>query len=529
MTTSRTFKIIAASMCFVVVLTGTYSPSKYVTPRAHAFLGIGDIVFEPILDVINQALNGLAWTVAKLTIQSLTRSTVNWINSGFNGSPAFISDLGENLQYLGDAVAEDLFVQLDRSVQNATGFNITSPFQDQINQKLREEYYRTTSGLLGLSEYDLSGRSTDPKAFLNGDFSKGGFNAYFSANGNPANNPFGAYRIATNELFRRIDGAAQKRKEELNWGRGILPWRGKCDTVPSAPDLAKATLPTSQDIADLTRSANAAIDGSGGGTTASPGLLSDETVADLNRTAAAESRGSVSLSKAEKCRNNPVRTPGAVIESQLELSLGTGIRQLELADSINEIVGALLGQLVNQVLGVAGLSGVAKPSSGGGSSYLDRATSVSQFDGVTSSLSNGVLQSIRTDQMNYQNVRSGWQKVLDAANRAEDRCGMKPEITDAKTRATEGIAKADASLQTSTELQAQVQAAAASTAVDKSMQITSVITSYQTALASPMTLGAIDISTAARESADTTKVDGVSPSLYSQMVEFQKSCNPITN
>lgn len=66
--------------------------------------------------------------------------------------------------------------------------------------------------------------------------------------------------------------------------------------------------------------------------------------------------------------NGNIQTPGTLIENQLALSLGSDVRQLELADEFNEILAALGGQLINQVfLGGGGLlssdPGVSQPSS----------------------------------------------------------------------------------------------------------------------------------------------------------------------
>lgn len=459
-------------MAFVVVTT-MYAPLlPNQTPKAHAIFG--GIVFDPAnfgvnatQTVILNALNGLAWTVAKMTIQSLTRSTVNWINSGFEGSPAFVSDLNENLKYLGDAVAEDFLSNLDRTVVDTTGFSIRSPFQDQLNQKLREEYYRTTDSW-GLG-YNLNQTSRDPKAFLDGNFREGGFNAYFSASQNPANNPFGAYRLASNALWSQIDAEAQKRKAELDWGRGFGSWRGKCN-------------------------------------------------------APASSNGAVSLSKAEKCPFSKIRTPGSVIEDQLANSLGSGIRQLELADSINEIVGALIGQMVNQVLGGIGLSGVSNPSSGGGSSYIDRATSGSQFDQQTESLANGVLQGLKSDEFAMTEFRDSWQKVLTAANAAQTRCGTRSELSDVITKATAGVAKGNAALEEIGKQRTNIQNAAQSTAADKSMIVLAAVTSYQSYLSSPNAPSASEKAEAAQAGVDTSSDENATPSLYTQMVRYQKSC-----
>jgi hypothetical protein len=38
--------------------------------------------------------DGIAWAVAKLVVREMTTSIVNWINSGFKGNPAFVTDLG---------------------------------------------------------------------------------------------------------------------------------------------------------------------------------------------------------------------------------------------------------------------------------------------------------------------------------------------------------------------------------------------------------------------------------------------------
>lgn len=412
-------------------------------------------------------LNGLAWTVAKMTIQSITRSTVNWINSGFQGSPAFISDLNANLSVLSDTVANNFFQQLNQVAIDATGFNLTSPFQDQITQRLRQEYYQTTGSLLGLNQYDLQGHSADPRAFLSGNFSQGGFNAFFSASQNPANNPFGAYQIASNALWGQIDAAARQRNAEYIVGKGFSAWRGNC-TQPSS---------------------------------------------------------TVKLAKADQCLGSPIRTPGAVIEAQLENNLGTGIRQLELADSINEIVGALMGQLVNQVLGPNGLLGVSQPSAGGGSSYINQATSASQNDAQTTSLAGGVVQTIANDISAVTTFRDNWQKILDAANAAQVACGARSDITDVITQATAGVARGNTALQRETTVNTSIQAALTSTSVDASTQITTALTQYQSFLGATTTPSSTDEAYAATQSTDTSGGDsGSTPSLYTQMVNAKNSC-----
>ena len=67
-----------------------------------------------------ELLDGIGWAIAKQIMSQMTQSLVNWINSGFQGSPAFITDLngflldaldtaaGEYIRSLGELV--NLFV-----------------------------------------------------------------------------------------------------------------------------------------------------------------------------------------------------------------------------------------------------------------------------------------------------------------------------------------------------------------------------------------------------------------------------------
>ncbi|MDB4991936.1 MAG: hypothetical protein JWL75_181 [Parcubacteria group bacterium] len=460
---------------------------------------------------IRCVLDGLAWTVAKVTIQSLTRSTVNWINSGFSGSPAFVTDLRANLQNLGDAVADDFLKNLNKAVVIGTGFNIKTPFQDQLAAHLRDEYYRTTSSW-GLN-YTLPQQSTDPTAFLHGDFTKGGVSAFLSASQNPANNPFGAYELASNQLWAQVDQAAADRRAEIQQNKGFLSWRGGCATTPAATAPATTGTPTKN-------------------------LLSSSTLASLQQGAAKES--GTTLSTAEKCPFNAVRTPGSVIEAQLETQLGTGIRQLELANSINEIVGALIGQMVNKVLGAGGLIGTSQPSSGGGSSYLSQATDPSQYSGVGAGLADPVITSVANDKIAVTNYRDNWQKVLDAANTAQKTCGVRPDISTVITTATAGVAKGNLALTTITNTQNDLQTASQSTAANSIDLVTRALNNFETKyLSSSDVPNATQIKDAAYQASDTslnstpiTSVLGTAPattpttpSLYTQMTAVARNCS----
>lgn len=484
-----------------VLLSALLTVQVFVLPAtAHAQLPVIDAANlaantvtagnESSQTLIEKVLNGIAWLVAKTAVQSITRSTVNWINSGFNGSPAFVTDLQQNLNVLSDTVANNFFQQLNNTAVAATGFNLTSPFQDQITQQLRANYYKQTGSLLGGAQYNLSNQSSNPKDFLNGNFSQGGFNAFFSANANPANNPFGAYQLASNALWSQIDAAAQQRKLEYQVGNGFLSWRGNCSTADS---VLGASDPISSSISvDTTDNpiANIALGGDG-------------------------TSNSVNLSQTEPCFGSPIKTPGSVIESQLEQQLGSGVEQLNLADSINEVVSALMSQLVGQVIGGTGLSGVSQPSSGGGSSYVDQTST--EYGTQASSLATGVTQTIANDLKTLTTYRNNWQTIQSAATAAQQACGSTGPalISSTLTQANAGVAKADAAIQQENAISKSLQTAASSGDLT---QITVATTQYQSYL------GAATTPSAADEAYASTQSTNASGTLYSQMVAAKNAC-----
>ena len=334
---------------------------------------------ETTQTLILQVLNGLAWTVAKTAIQSLTQSMVNWINSGFEGSPAFVTDLQENLGFLADAVAEDFISGLDQVVVDNTGFSIRSPFQDQLAEALREEFYRTTSsyGFDVRNPYTLSTNCTDAEGFTRGDFSCG-YDGWFSMSQNPANNPIGRYLIARNELFRRIDDESQRRITELTWGRGFLSWRGPCGPYGRPSGTGSST--------------------------------------------------PVSLSQTDTSSRCRIRTPGAIVEESLGITVNSPLRQLEIADSINEIVAALAGQLVNQVLGGTGLSGLSQPTAGGGRSFLDRATDPSLYNQAATGSAGAIVSELEAAESRGTQLRASNRNVIAKLDEAIRQCARRPDI-----------------------------------------------------------------------------------------------------
>lgn len=319
--------------------------------------------------VVMNILNGIAWAAAKAVVQAITQSLVQWINSGFEGSPAFETNLKAGLLRVADGVVTDFLFDLGKTDQ------ISMPWGDALQEGIALGYYLYTSPqrLQAQLRYTLASFSSNPQAYLFGDFRYGGWNAWYQVNTQCGNNPYCSQLATHDELTRRLDSMVSQRLRELDWGRGFLSWRGPCQKYA-------------------------------GGTTTN------------------EEGEAVPLSENEgggRCLEYSVRTPGAVIESQLEHQLGSGIRQLELADSINEIIGALAAQLVSQVLSESGLLGTSQPSYGGGRSYLQQIV-----DNQVSTSTNPTLSSNLAAEVDYYTIqvttyRTSWETLQTAAQAAK--------------------------------------------------------------------------------------------------------------
>ena len=286
--------------------------------------GVGSVALSviglevPVGDSINRSntganinkecvLDGLATVVREVLISSMTRSIVNWINNGFEGDPAFITDLEGFLLDVGDQVI-GTFIEADGQLAF-----LCSPFQIDIRINLALDYYASSRDRVSCT---LTGAIQNVQDAF-GDFSsKNAWDSWFELSINPHNNAYGSFLGSRQAARRSVTNAQARQQEILDWGRGFQSYE-VCDT-------------------------NGAQD---------PSNSANISVGRFN------------------CR---IATPGAVINQQLNDVIGSGSRQLELADEINEIIGALLGQLANQVLGGSsgGLRGISK-SRNGAPSYLN--------------------------------------------------------------------------------------------------------------------------------------------------------------
>ncbi len=374
-----------ASLLLVLVFATPFALSSPREVHAQAAAaGVGVPTFDAALNAqkavsngvdaeasfFEQVLKGIAWAAAKAVVNSITQSIVNWINSGFNGSPAFETDLNRSLVELQDEVTNAFLADLFTDV--GKGDLIDSEFAERIGQGIATSYYIYTSGqrLAYRLRSNIQNYSRNPDLFRRGDFSQGGWQAWHQSNVVCGNNVYCFQFAARDEHAVRLMTEVDQRITELEWGQGFLSWRGDCIAATTAGG----------------ESVKAEYDDAG-------------------------NTEGVNLGTGDTCLNHNIKTPGSVTEDYLAFQLGSGVRQLELADSVNEIVGALVGQLVQQVFGPGGLLGTSESPSGGGRSF------VSQIGGSsdTGNSATSVQQNVDAKISDVTAFLTGWQVIQGAA------------------------------------------------------------------------------------------------------------------
>ncbi|HEY4479420.1 MAG TPA: hypothetical protein VI981_03650 [Candidatus Paceibacterota bacterium] len=177
--------------------------------------------------------DGWAKFAARSVINQLTTSLIQWIRTGFEGSPTFIQD---PVGFFGNIADEELGRLLDSS---ELGF-LCDPFLLQIKFGLwaRSNRYKYPSRCTITGAVNNIANFTSGTA---GSFKDGGWDGWFRMVNTPQNNPYGGY-IYANELYNiRVAGRQNSVLNKLNWGNGFHSLE-KCtryvdtDDNPSTPD-----------------------------------------------------------------------------------------------------------------------------------------------------------------------------------------------------------------------------------------------------------------------------------------------------
>lgn len=166
----------------------------------------------------NSLLDGIAWMLAKQLLSQMTTSIVNWINSGFNGSPSFVQDLEGFLINVGDQAFGDYLQELGGPLSF-----LCSPFELDIRIALATTYTRARSGQPNTDSCSLTGVMANIENFTNGDFAQGGWEAWFKVTSKPETyTPYGSLLKAQTEAGISILNKKTGERTVLEYGNGFL-------------------------------------------------------------------------------------------------------------------------------------------------------------------------------------------------------------------------------------------------------------------------------------------------------------------
>lgn len=154
----------------------------------------------------------------------MVSSMIDWINSGFQGSPAFVQDLGGFLLQAADEA-------FGRFIKD--GSFICSPFRLDVQIAVAIEYDQSRTN--EPPTCTISGIFKNFESFIDGEFSQGGWDDWFKITSNPAvYTEYGSVLTAKATARARVINAKGEEFNILGFGDGFLS--GKVCQNVTGPD-----------------------------------------------------------------------------------------------------------------------------------------------------------------------------------------------------------------------------------------------------------------------------------------------------
>jgi hypothetical protein len=158
------------------------------------------------------SLDSIAFCFINQVIDYIGKATVEWIKTGFQGSPAFIDDPEKFFTNAIDSVAGNLLNQISDGL-------LCEPWRAQIQFQLLNEHvsgFNQSAGGCKLSE--VSDRWEE--------FAEGGdffsWDLQYAYTQNPYNNPLGSYVEAKNNFNIQLDEVRNGLQIQAGWNNGFL-------------------------------------------------------------------------------------------------------------------------------------------------------------------------------------------------------------------------------------------------------------------------------------------------------------------
>lgn len=240
--------------------------------------------------------DAMAYCIVNTMIIYIADSTIEWVNTGFDGNPAFLNNPDQFFKDLANqekvAFIQGIAYGVNSNICGVFKSSIVSAVLSRYN-KNQERYgqqgYQTGGYGGGGTSAPISSCPFDQKpgqinAFLTGGFSQGGgWETWFEVTQNPMSNPYYTYFNTNDKLNQQVEAIKISNERELNWNNGYLSFK-------SCPKDEK-----------------------------------DKT----------------------KCVTT---TPGSLVQNQLDSTLNLGKNRLVLAEKFDQVVTAVVDQLITTAI-----------------------------------------------------------------------------------------------------------------------------------------------------------------------------------
>lgn len=319
-------------------------------------------------NIKEQCLDGIAITLAKNQLTSMTRSVMNWANTGYGGNPFFVQNINNFNNNTQKSILENSVNQFtsggaypygtdfSRSLIKSynSGFSKygETNFLDSLTSDLSyfindDEYSNTgTYGIGGTTDSTVGGMDALQRAqWANNrfaeDFSAGGWEGWLALTQRDQNNPLGFTMLASQYISGEIEREITQTQQEIAQNDGFLNQKECIKWINYDEKTQKPLI--NPKYTEWQRQAL--------------GLNSTSTTTSAPYKFATSKN---QKTKYDRCAPDgwKVITPGSLIKEKVTNYLNSPERQLELADTINESLNALFSVLISKLEegGLAGLS-----------------------------------------------------------------------------------------------------------------------------------------------------------------------------
>lgn len=260
-----------------------------------------------------ECLNGIAVKLAKNQLTAITRSTMNWVTTGFGGDPMYVQNMTSFMNGMTSKI-------LEKEV---------SLFKDKNLYPYGSEYarnaiggYKTSQDFAGsmkqtLSKYLSNGSKDYNESYFN-NFGLGGWNGWLAFTQQPQNNPLGFQLKVTENTASKQTAQVEETKAELDRNGGFIDQK-----VCVEYENKETIIPADED-------------------------------------------NSEHKTTEKVCVKWKTVTPGSVILNKISEAVNSPERQTELAKTMNDVLNSVFSALVGKLQqnGLTSLGSTVNSSSG---------------------------------------------------------------------------------------------------------------------------------------------------------------------